>query len=171
MKNTQIKTETSIFSHIPKITVHGSLGLRMLYRLNSRMPMFDTTDNKIKGLKSVNRMNVIEDELVVSMWHNVRTVPGVSRQIVDLNEKDITRSTDTEYSMLAHEPHQLLQVAFADRIVQDDKVIYNYKEPEISSAPYYKEENIKASMINTLDGNEVISVSNSSGMFCGITTI
>ena len=65
---------------VKKVSVHGSLGFRMLYRLNSRMPMYDSNDGKVKGLKSVNRMNVIEDELVVSMWQNIRTVPGVSEK-------------------------------------------------------------------------------------------
>ena len=102
---------------IAKISVHGSLGFRMLYRLNSRMPVLDTNDNKIKGLKSVNRMNVIEDELVVSMWQNVRTVPAVTRKVQDLDSEDKTNNSLAENSLHAHPPHQLLQVAFADRTV------------------------------------------------------
>jgi hypothetical protein len=124
------------------------------------MPMYDVSDNKIRGLKSVNRMNVIEDELSVSMWQNVRTVPGVSRKIKDLPSDDPSQIPHEENVLHVHAPQQLLQVSFADRVETDDgKVVYNYKQPHQTTAPFYKKENIKASMIDTLDGNELISVS------------
>ena len=57
--------------------VHGSLSSRLLYRLNSRLPY--VKNNKIVGLKSINRLNLADNDMVISMWHNVRTVTGVSR--------------------------------------------------------------------------------------------
>ena len=60
------------------LLVHGSLRFRNLYRLNSRLPMMDTS-GKVVGLKSINRLNTLESEVVISMWQNVRTVRGVNR--------------------------------------------------------------------------------------------
>ena len=59
--------------------LHGSLTNRFLYRLNSRLPYRDPVTNKIIGLKSLNRLNLLDNDMIISMWHNIRTVTGVSR--------------------------------------------------------------------------------------------
>lgn len=154
-----------------EIVVHGSLCFRNLYRLNARLPMLNKVDDnsfKVTGLKSINRMNVLESEMIVSMWNNVRTVRGVERDVIKLSQDDETNDTEKGKLLHHHLHYQNTQIGFADRqIIKDekdvDKTVYSYKEPTNHDGywSHYDVDDVEQSMENTLDGKEIISVTNS----------
>lgn len=103
--------------------VHGSLRCRFAYRLNSRLP--NIVGDKIIGLKSVNRFNLIGNELVCSMWQNVRTVTGVSRN------SDGSDEDNREFNSSALFDDENKQYGFGKTVVSNND--RNFKEKTIPS--------------------------------------
>ena len=159
------------------LLVHGSLRFRNLYRLNSRLPMMNTS-GKVVGLKSINRLNTLESEVVISMWQNVRTVRGVNRKTSKLPSSAPSGGRgDLDDKIFNIGVYQKSQIGFADSEKKNitytdtntdvtttyEELVYKYKNPTIdSSGNYiYKTEDIEQTIVGTLDGNEILSISNS----------
>jgi hypothetical protein len=132
--------------------LHGTLQSRLLYRLNSRLPYIHKNGDKytIKGVKSINRVSMIENDMLVSMWQNIRTVKGVSR---------CTKNTPMDRSTLLNNRESMSsskrQAGFA-RLTKDNDYEYMY----VSNKSNHNNNKVKASK-DCITGEEIISVSKS----------
>jgi hypothetical protein len=144
---------------------HGTLACSFRQRLNSRLPLIENDGNtRIKGLTSINRFNLIDNELMVSMWHNIRTVAGVARSTSNSKDGSYNNSNVRE----SVHPIANNQPGFA-KIVDADGKSLEYFDKSVTDKVYeyehihndYKDVVEPLVTMESCNGNEIISVDKS----------